>query len=246
MGLSGFAVSKPIAVASVLVVGLLAGCATAEEAQSPTFQITTPELGTTSSSSAPVRLAWLGDPDLTGPERDMCAFVDAIDRTISTVDEVNAAAISQMTARAADRTLAEPLRVRMKRDTAVANARRLAGMFTSFQEGSDLIDRIEPNERVPAEELAETKADIDRVVAIGQTLAVAAEQAAPLDAAARAEYETQTGKNWEDLFTEEELDRVLEELADDTTGTGLEPEARLLMDSIDDWSWSQCSAGFSD
>ncbi len=246
MGLWDLSVSKPIAVASVLMVGLLAGCTTAEEAESPTFQITSPELGATTSSSAPVRLAWLGDPDLTGPERDMCVFVDSIDRTISTVDEVNAAAISQMTARAADRTLAEPLRVRMKRDTAVANARRLAGMFTSFEEGSDLIDRIDPNERVPAEELAETKADIDRVVAIGQILAVAAERAAPLNAAAQAEHETQTGEKWEDLFTEKELEQVLAELADDTTGTGLEPEARALMDLIDNWSWSQCSAGFSD
>ncbi len=228
------------------MVGLLAGCTPPEEAESPTFQITSPELGTTTSSSAPVRLAWLGNPDLTGPEREMCSFIDSIDRTISGVDEINQAALLQMEARAADRTLAEPLRVRMKRDTAVSNARRLAGVFVSFEEGSDLIDRIDPNERVPAEELAATKADIDRVVVIGQIFADAAERAAPLNAAAQADYEAQTGEKWEDLWTEKELDRVLEELADDTTGTGLETEARALMDSIDDWSWSQCSEGFSD
>ncbi len=246
MGLSDFVVSKPIAVASVLMVGLLAGCTSVEEAESPTFQITVPKLGTTTSSSVPVRLVWLGNPDLTGPEKDMCGFVDSIDKTISMVDEINETASLQTKARAADRTLAEPLRVRMIRDTAVANARRLAGMFASFEEGSDLIGKIDPNERVPAEELAATKADIDRVVVIGQILAVAAERAAPLDAAAQAEYETQTGEDWEDLFSEGELDQVLEELADETNGTGLESEARELMDSIDDWSWRQCSEGFSD
>ncbi|NNF53554.1 MAG: hypothetical protein HKN03_03825 [Acidimicrobiales bacterium] len=239
--------SKPHAVASsFLLLGLLAGCTTGEESQSPTFQVTAPELGTTTTPGAPVRLAWLGNPDLTGPERDMCAFIDDIDKSVSEVDEINAAAILQMEARAADRTLAEPLRARLKRDTAVANARRLASVFTSFGEGVELIDRIDPNERVSAEELESIKQEIERVVVIGETIAAAAETAAPLTATAQADYETKTGEEWVDLLTERELDDILEELRDETTGTGLEPEARELMAEIDDWSWRQCSEGFSD
>lgn len=247
MDLSSSTVPKSGTVASVvLLVCLIAGCSPTEEAEAPTFQITSPELDTTSTSGPPVRLAWLGNPDLTGQERDMCAFIDSIDRSVSVVDEINAAVNSQLEVKVADRTLAEPLRVRMQRDAAVANARRLAGLFTSFDEGAELIDRIEPNERVEVAELSAIKADIDRVVVIGQMIADAADRAAPLSAADQADFETRTGQEWTDLFLERELDEVLDELSNATTGTGLEPEARALLDSIDDWSWSQCSAGFSD
>ncbi len=231
---------------TIATVLLVAGaCSAGEEIQSPTFRVTAPALATT-TSTAPERLAWVGNPNLTPPESAMCAFIDDVDARVTSADYQNELATIQAENRAVDRTLAEPLRVRMFRDTEVANAQRIASALGSFAEGSDLLTEITPNERVGADVLAETARDIDEVVAISQTMAETIDRARPLSGSEQADYETRTGSVWEDIFTEIELEPILEDLHNEVTGMGLEDEARDLMGQIDDWSWRQCSEGFSD
>lgn len=229
-----------------VLVGVLVLCSCAtEQAEAPTFRVTAPPHEVTTTTE-PGRLAWIGEIDLSAAERDLCAYVGSLDATLSAVVEQNRAAERATAVAAEDRTLSEPIRVRMIRDTELANARRLAGVFAGFSEGIGLLERIDPTEKWSADRLAAVGADIRLVVEIGNRLQATIAELEPLDPAEQAAYAERTGTEWRDLFTEAELDRFQAELDDEDTGLGLVDDAREAMDRIDDWSWRGCSQGFSD
>ncbi len=228
-----------------VLIGVLAFCSCAtEQAEAPTFRVTVPPREATTTTE-PGRLAWIGELDLTAAEQDLCSFIGSLDARLAAVDEQNRVAAQATALAAEDRTLSEPIRVRMIRDTELANVRRLAGVFAGFSEGIELLERIE-NSEWSVDNLAAIGADMELVVEIGDQLRATIDELEPLDAAEQAGYAERTGTEWRDLFTEAELDVFRAELDDEDTGLGLVDDAREAMDRIDDWSWRGCSQGFSD
>ncbi len=233
-----------LAVALVGLVLATSGCST-EEAEAPTFQMTSPE-SATSTTAAPNRLAWVGNPELTAAEIELCRFVERVDSQLERVDTTNRRNTEQVGQASKDRTLSEPIRVRMIRDAELDNAQRFANVLGMFEEGGVLLASVLPNERVSAEHLASNVDDVALIAGIGAALNETIAGLRPLTAAEQEEYASTTGLEWRDLFTEDELEVAREQLNSDRAGMGREEEARQAMDRVDDWSWRHCSEGFSD
>lgn len=230
-------------VAVLLGVSAMCGCATTDGAEAPTFGMTTPSSAPTTS---PARLAWLGDSDLTPPERALCSFIGSADAALVAVEEQNRTTLASAEEAVKDPTMSEPIRVRRLRDAELANADRFAAVLLRFVEGREVLQLAGPTDNLPREAMDDMEADMDAVVAIGEAITATIAALKPLDADGQAAYHEETGVEWRDLFTEAELADVRAELYDDQTGMGRADEARALMDRIDDWSWRHCSQGFSD
>lgn len=228
-----------VALIAALAVG---GCAT-EQAEAPTFLVTAPPQATTTTTQ-PGRLAWIPRSDLTSAERELCSFIANAERALSTAEQRNRQDVRTTEEAADDRTISEPIRVRMLRDTELTNARRLADVLIGFGAGSALLAEIDPSENLSTDMRASIDADIELVVAIGRDLTAAVDRLKPLDAAERAAYAERTGTDWRDLLTEDDLEQFRAEL--ERSGLGRVEQAHEAMDRIDDWSWRHCSDGFSD
>lgn len=235
-------------VLAVAVVGLVvggSGCRTEGAVEAPTFELTAPE-SATSTTAAPDRLAWLGNPELTVAEIELCRFVERVDSQLESVDTANRKNTIRVDEASKDRTMSEPVRVRMFRDAELDNAQRFANVLGLFDEGKVLLASVPPNERVSAAQLASDADDMALIASIGADLDETIAGLRPLTLTEQEEYASSTGAAWRDLFTQEELESVREQLNSDQVGMGREGEARMAMDRIDDWSWRHCSEGFSD
>jgi hypothetical protein len=221
----------------------VAGC-TVEEATAPTFRVTSPTLATTSTTT-PSTLEYLGLPDLNAPEIEMCGFIERVGQDLRASDEQSRDATLASEAASKSRTLSEPLRVRMLRDTEVANAQRFANVLKQFDTAIDLIASIEPGPLTSEVRLEEDARDAVILSGMGTALQETIDSVRPLDSRERVAYLERTGTEWRDLFTEEEFDDVLTVLHDSSSGMGRETEAREAMERLDDWSWRHCDAGLT-
>ena len=77
---------QKLAIASVVSLAMLAAGCAEEESSAPTFQVTSPTLVTTSSTT-PSTLAYLGVPDLSSQENEMCRFIGGIGRSLDVSDQ---------------------------------------------------------------------------------------------------------------------------------------------------------------
>jgi hypothetical protein len=220
----------------------LTACA-AEEETAPTFRVTSPTLATTSTTT-PSTLEYLGLPDLTGPENEMCDFILAVSLDLEASDRASRNATSAATAAATSRTLSEPLRVRMLRDAEVANAQRFANVLSRFEAAAALIASIEPGLLIDEERLTQDARDAELLAELGSGLQATIDTVRPLNSAEQAEYLERTGIEWLDLFTESEFQDVLRSLNSEA-GMGREVEAREAMERLDDWSWRHCDVGLT-
>ncbi len=234
-------IGVPIALLGLLL-GLTA-CAVEEET-APTFRVTSPTLVTT-PTTIPSTLEYLGLPELTGPENEMCNFIHSVSRDLIASDERSRNATTAAEAAATSRTLSEPLRVRMLRDVDVANAQRFANVLSRFEPATGLIGAIEPGPLTSQDQLDEDASDAALLTEIAVDLQTTIDIARPLNAAEQAAYLERTGTEWRDLFTESELQDVRGTLNDSSTGMGREAEARQAMERLDDWSWRHCDAGLT-
>ncbi|MFW2382146.1 MAG: hypothetical protein ACN4GZ_10335 [Acidimicrobiales bacterium] len=228
----------------IALVLFLTACG-AEEESAPTFRVTSPTLATT-STTVPSTLEYLGLPELSGPETDMCSFILSVSSDLESSDELSRNATKAAEAAATSRTLSEPLRVRMLRDTEVANAQRFANVLSRFEAAIELIPRIEPGALTSESRLEQDSVDAALLTEIGVGIQATIDQSRPLSAADQAAYLERTGTEWRDLFTEADLDEVRTVLNNSATGMGREAEAREAMERLDDWSWRHCSAGLTD
>ncbi len=225
-------------------IALIAVACAPSEDSAPTFQITSPTLATT-STTAPSTLPYIGLPELSSEENDMCRFVLGAGRDLAASDDIGRTASANAEARAKDRTLSEPLRVRMLRDTELANAQRFANVLKRFDEAVTLVQMIMPGPLTDQSTLDQDASDAALLASIGTDLQNTIETLRPLSPAAQEAFESQTGRKWEDLFTEDEYETVLNNLNNEQTGMGREGEAREAMERLDDWSWRHCSAGLT-
>jgi hypothetical protein len=232
-------------VVAAAVAGLMLAACSTEVAEAPTFQVTTPE-SATSTTGSPDRLAWLGNPELSIAEIELCRFVERVDSQLESVDAINRKSDERVEQAAKDRTLSEPIRVRMYRDAELDSAARFAGVLNMFEEGAGLLVAVEPNQRVGEADLAADADDMALIASIGATLSETIAGLRPMTPAEQEEYAAANGSAWSDIFTEAELEQVREQLNSNRVGMGREEEARQAMDRVDDWSWRHCSAGFSD
>ena len=223
---------------------LIAVSCSATEETAPTFQVTSPTLATT-STTAPSTLQYIGVPELTAEENEMCDFVQGVGNDLVASDSVSVAARQNAARAAGDRTLSEPLRVRILRDTELANAQRFANVLKRFDEAARLVSQIVPGPLTDQATLDQDASDAALIASIGNKLQSTIDPLRPLNATQQAEFKSDRGRDWVDLFTEAELEAVLETLYNDTTGMGREDEAREAMERLDDWSWRHCSAGLT-
>jgi hypothetical protein len=221
----------------------VAAC-TVEEATAPTFRVTSPTLATTSTTT-PSTLEYLGLPDLTAHEIEMCRFIERAGQDLRASDEQSRNATVASEAASKSRTLSEPLRVRMRRDTEVANAQRFANVLKQFDTAIELIASIEPGPLTSEVRLEGDARDAVVLFEIGTVLQETIDSIRPLDTRERVAYLERTGTEWQDLFTEEEFEEVLIVLHDNSSGMGRETEAREAMERLDDWSWRHCDAGLT-
>jgi hypothetical protein len=235
-------VGVPIALLS-LVSLFLTGCG-AEEATAPTFRVTSPTLVTTSTTT-PSMLEYLGLPELSSAENEMCQFILSVGMDLDATDEQSRNATIAVEAAAKSRTLSEPLRVRMLRDVDVANVQRFANVLSRFEPATDLIRSIEPGQLTSQEQLESDAIDAELLTEIAADLHTTIETTRPLNPAEQAAHLERTGTEWSDLFTESELDEVRRTLNNSSTGMGREVEAREAMERLDDWSWRHCDAGLT-
>ncbi len=229
--------------AGLSIVCLTAACSSTEES-APTFQVTSPTLATT-STTAPSTLQYIGVPELSSEENNMCSFVQSVGQDLLTSDQVSQNATEQAKRNATDRTLSEPLRVRMLRDTEVANAQRFANVLKRFDEAASIISSITPGPLTDQATLDQDASDAALLASIGSKLQITIDSTRALNAAEQEAYKQETGRDWVDLFTEDEYEAVLEVLNNTSTGMGREDEAREAMERLDDWSWRHCSAGLT-
>ncbi len=227
----------------VIVAFVMSSCS-GQEATAPTFQVTSPSLATTSTTT-PDSLQYLGVPELSDEENAMCTFVDGVGRDLEASDRNSQNTRAAVERSYDDRTLSEPLRVRSHRNAELANAQRFANVLRRFTEGAELIEQIEPGEHTSAERLSSDAADIALLIEIGNGIDQTVAALQPLDAAAQAAYLAEHQEEWADIRTTADLDRVLLALNNESIGMGRETEARDAMERVDDWSWRHCSSGLT-
>ncbi|NNE95603.1 MAG: hypothetical protein HKN24_06195 [Acidimicrobiales bacterium] len=227
-----------------IAVMLCAGACAEQEATAPTFQVTSPTLASTSTTQ-PDRLEYLGLPELSQAENDMCRFIVNVGQDLEASDGQSRRATAAMESAIESPTLSEPLRVRLIRDTEIANAQRFANVLSRFADAIALIDAIEPGPLSDEETLANDAQDAALITEIGADIQETIDSSRPLSAAEQAAYLARTGTEWIDLFTERELENVLRTLHNETTGMGREAQARDAMERLDDWSWRHCAAGLT-
>lgn len=216
----------------------------AEEEGGPTFRMTSPTLASTSTTT-PSTLEYLGLPELSASEQEMCVFILAVSADLEASDSQSRNATVATEAAVANPTLSEPLRVRMLRDTEIANAQRFVNILKRFDGATELIASIEPGPLTSRAKLDEDAHDAAQLTEIGAVVQATIDSVRPLDDAAKAAYQESTGTEWRDLFTEAELDEVRKILNDASNGMGREVEAREAMERLDDWSWRHCAAGLT-
>ena len=225
-------------------IAMLATACSSPEVSAPTFQVTSPTLART-STTIPSTLEYIGLPELSEEENNMCSFVQGVGSDLAASDDRSRDATERAKAAAKDPTLSEPLRVRMLRDTELANAQRFANVLRRFDEAANLVTLIMPGPLTDQATLDQDATDAALLASIGTDLQETIDALRPLNAAEQEAFEAEQGREWIDLFTEDEFDAVIDKLDNDLTGMGREGEAREAMERLDDWSWRHCSAGLT-